>query len=617
MRTLKKVSSLIGLSFCLSIGLCHAGTAATPAELTPGVALAFRVEKLKAALASNDPAAEVTATREVELLRRNYGTLDVTPLVEAIAIWARELGDKGDSPLGLKAIRLVEQNWAPRNPTILGTRIVLLRQSGIAGYVMSLPDVFELTRIRLNHPLHRWLWVVQHAAWCRMMVTILLWGWALILALRYRRVLRYLWEEPLSKYGIGSFPLALIGAFTLTFPVIVGFDPSVSALLWIWLLAPYLRSHEVKATYLVILLQFAHPALATLEPNALQIPEPSIVTMQIQPQSKPMDEAILRALPITDQTFLKGWGQFQSRDWQAAEATFDSLIGKHPNQAEVFNNLGAARFQLGRIPEAEKNFQEANALLPNSPQVLLNQSVIAFKNLDSPLGITKQEEARRIAPETYEVLKNASQAKTEPQAFALPLPDSDSRFEALRLGREAKGNKASVGPRTPSILFGILLPLAALIAFMIRLASSVKQAHPTQCVRCGDPFHTTDSPDVEVCAKCHHLFVLKDGLHAESRKQKVDEVTSFQGSQRWIHRTLLILLPGSDLCFLGDTRRGFVELAFFCFAVGIVFATGRSVRFSGEILADPTSTWLPLGLILLAVLFLRSWLKLIPRKKRV
>ncbi|MDP2877284.1 MAG: hypothetical protein Q8O00_13950, partial [Holophaga sp.] len=183
MSALRLFSSIAGLSFILLTGVCRPAIAATPAELAPGAALAFRVEKLKAAIQSGNPAAEETATREVELLRRDYGTLDVTPLVEAIAIWARELGDKGDAALGLKAIRLVEQNWAPKNPTIFGTRIVLLRQTGISGYVMSLPDVFELTRIRLTHPLHRWLWIVQHAAWCRMMVTVLLWGWALILAL--------------------------------------------------------------------------------------------------------------------------------------------------------------------------------------------------------------------------------------------------------------------------------------------------------------------------------------------------------------------------------------------------------------------------------------------------
>jgi hypothetical protein len=59
-----------------------------------------------------------------------------------------------------------------------------------------------------------------------------------------------------------------------------------------------------------------------------------------------------------------------------------------------------------------------------------------------------------------------------------------------------------------------------------------------------------------------------------------------------------------------------VELLFVSFAAGVVFATGRSVRYPGEILVDPSSTWLPMGLILLAVLFLRSWLKLLPRRRR-
>jgi hypothetical protein len=281
----------------------------------------------------------------------------------------------------------------------------------------------------------------------------------------------------------------------------------------------------------------------------------------------------------------------------------------------VLNNLGAACFQVGKQDEAEQNFDEAFRLAPASPQILLNQSMIAFRKLDSAAGIAKQDEARRVAPEVYEGLKSASQAGTEQRAFALPLPDSESRILALRTGRESGGSSAAP-PQTPILVFGFLLPLVALIAFMLRLARSIKQAHPTQCMRCGEPFHTTDSPDFEVCSKCHHLFVLKDGLHGDSRKRKVEEIAAFQGAQRWIHRILVVIAPGADLCFLGDTRRGVVELLFLCFALGVVFATGRSVRYPGEILPDPASTWLPLGLILLGILFLRSWLKLLPRRRR-
>ena len=52
----------------------------------------------------------------------------------------------------------------------------------------------------------------------------------------------------------------------------------------------------------------------------------------------------------------------------------------------------------------------------------------------------------------------------------------------------------------------------------------------------------------------------------------------------------------------------------FCLAVGMVLATGRSVRYPGEIMADPTSVWLALGTILVGLFYLRSWLKLILRR---
>ena len=606
---------LASISFVMACLLWRVPLMAAVPELAPSVALAHRAEHLKAALRSGDTVAIEKAAQEVELLRRNYGTLDVTPLADAMSIWARQQGNQGNPQLGLNAVRLVEQHtWSPKSPALLGTRIMLLRQEGIKGYILSLPYVAELTQLRLSHPTHRWLWIVQHGAWIRMMATLLLWGWALALALRYRRVLRYLWEEPLAKRGLGSSPTALMGAFLLAFPVILGFDPSVAALLWIWLLAPFLHMPEAKATYLVIALQFVHPALAVLEPKAQQVPQPSIVALQIQPQIRNLDENITRALPPHDQAFLRGWEQLRAQDWNAAEGTFTTLVGNHPNQAEVMNNLGTARFQLGKQTEAEQAFETAFSLAPGIPQILLNQSVIAFKKLDSPAGIAKQEDASRVAPDLYEGLMNASQAGTDQRAFALPLPDSPQRTEALKRGLHT-GAEVVRPPQTPILVFGIALPLFALVAFMIRLARSIKQAHPTQCVRCGEPFHTTDSPDAEVCSRCHHLFVLKDGLHGESRKRKVEEVASYQGTQRWIHRILLVLAPGADLCFLGKTRQGFMELLSLCFALGVVFATGRSVRYPGEILSDPSSTWLPLGLILLAVLFLRSWLKLLPRRR--
>src|SRR5512145_46985 len=123
------------------------GPAQNPApELSPAIALSHRAELLKKAFTSGEPAAIKTAVDDVEILRRTFGTHDVTPLVEAMALWARQQGEEGQTARGLEVVKALER-WSPEHPTILGTRIILLRQAGIKGYVDSLPDVLLLTKI--------------------------------------------------------------------------------------------------------------------------------------------------------------------------------------------------------------------------------------------------------------------------------------------------------------------------------------------------------------------------------------------------------------------------------------------------------------------------------------
>jgi len=608
------------LAFLRTIVLAFAcfslGSAPPPPapELAPAIALSYRAEHLKKAFRSGDPGAIQAAVQEVELLRRTYGTLDVLPLVDAMAVFARELGKEGDPALGLQVVQTVEP-WAPNDPTLLGTKVILMRRQSPQGYLWSLAEVMELTRARLAHPVHRWLWVLQHLAWVRLMATLLLWGWALGVALRYRRVFRHLWEEPLVRWRINRHVVAFLGAFLVTLPVILGLDPSVVAMLWLWMLAPFMLPMEVRATVFIVLLQLVHPALALMEPQAVGQPHPGIVALQMRPQPLPDDPRVWAALAPEDREFLTGWRQLQIQDWAKAERTFQALAAGGANRQAVLNNLGVARFQQGNLAGAKLCFDEAAALGPAGAEVLLNQSVVAFKMLDGPLGTAKQAEASHAAPDAYSRMTVANQARKEQRTFAMCLQDTPARLQALSAGTPRSGAGAPGGIQDLVLLFNVLLPLMGAAAIGMRVRKSVNEAHPAQCARCGDPFHTTDSTDTAVCSKCYHLFLVKDGLHGGSRKRKVDEVASYQRTQRVLHRLLMVALPGIDRCFIGDTWSGFVEYGFFCFALGIVLVTGRSVRYPGEILPDPSSMWLPVGLALLAVLWLRSWLKLLPRRR--
>lgn len=600
--------------------LAVAGTlalaAATPPaslELAPAAALAHRAEHLRAAFQAEDTAAIQAAVQEVELLRRTYGTLDVQPLIEAMAVFARDLGEHGQAARGLRVIKVLE-SWAPSDPTLLGTKVMLQRQQGVRGYFLSLTGVLDLTRHRLGDPVQRWLWTLQHLGWLPFLATVLLWGWALVMALRYRRVFRYLWEEPLRRRHVDTHLAAVAGAVMICLPVLLGLDPGVAALFWLWLLTPFLLPLELRATLVIVLLQLVHPAMGVLEPLAAAQPAPSIEDLQLQPRPSPLDSRALAALPREDQVFLRGWSELQAQDWARAEATFTELRAGHPDHGVVVNNLGVAKFQRGDLAGARPCFNEAAALLPGNPEVLLNQSQVAFREMDSITGANKLEEASRVAPEAYGRLLAANHARKEQRTFALPLPDSPARNQALAAAWGPLETRSWTGASDLSLLIALGLPLAAAGAILWRHRSSQREAHPSQCARCGEPYHTTDSPDTSVCAKCHHLFVVKDGLHGESRKRKVDEAASYHRNQRRLHRLLQALAPGSGRIFLGHTQSGLTEFIFLAFALGIALVTGRPVRYPGEIAADPASIWLPLALALLAVLYLRSWLKLLPRR---
>jgi hypothetical protein len=206
---IRRVSRAAALALLAGLSSLFAGPApeaSSPAQTAPAaapaIALSHRASHLFAALVKGDPEAVRAAQVEVEALRRTYSTMDVAPLVEATAVWARQQGLEGRPALGLEALQAVER-WAPDHPSLLGSRIALMRQEGLRGWLWSFPDLLRLTRLRLEHPAHRWLWMVQHLGMLRLAATLLLWGWALTMGLRYRHVLRHLWEEPLRHKRIG------------------------------------------------------------------------------------------------------------------------------------------------------------------------------------------------------------------------------------------------------------------------------------------------------------------------------------------------------------------------------------------------------------------------------
>ena len=596
----------LGLGTALA---ASAGGQATPEPPQPAaVALAHRFQELTGALQAGNPEAVREAQLQVEALRRTYGTRDLTPLVEGMALWARDEGRRGRPALGQEGLQAVER-WAPDHPSLLGTRIELQREQGPRGWVTSLPDLLRLTRLRWTDPDLRWAWVTAHLAHLRLGALLLAGAWTLALVLRYRNALRDLWESGAREAGLPPAAAAALGALALAAPAVLGLGPAPVLLLWLVLLAPLQTPSEVRGSLALGLLLAVPPLLSVAEPWAFREPLPSLVSHQLQPRVWPVAPASLAGLPEEDRAFLRGWAQLQAQDWRGAEATFQGLVAHMPDQAEVLNNLGVARFQAGDAAGAERAFASAQVVAPRA-EVLLNQSILAFRRLDTALGAARQDEAQAASPATYAQLVSMNDARRDPRTYPIPLPDTPARQAALAQALTPAAGRPPGFP--PGLLLALALPLVGLGAMLLRLRGARRLARPAQCLRCGDPFGATDSPDPDVCTQCHHLFVLRDGVHAESRLRKLESVARHQRWTRRLHRLLAALLPGADRVFMGEGTGALGELLTAALAAGMVLTMGAPVRYPGEVLLEPASTWLPLGVLVLGLLYLRSWMKLLP-----
>ena len=165
------------------------------------------------------------------------------------------------------------------------------------------------------------------------------------------------------RRGMNPPATAVLGALLVTFPVLLGLDPSVAAMLWLWLLAPFLLPMELRATLIIVLLQLVHPALLTL---------PSPWPGPVGPQHR--GPAAAAPAPAPGPAGVDGPGAggpgLPGRLAPASAPGLEQGRGHLPGPARqppgpaaiVLNNLGVARFQAGDVAGAKACFDEAAAI---------------------------------------------------------------------------------------------------------------------------------------------------------------------------------------------------------------------------------------------------------------
>lgn len=74
---------------------------------------------------------------------------------------------------------------------------------------------------------------------------------------------------------------------------------------------------------------------------------------------------------------------------------YKSATTQFPNSWKGFNNAGAILLEMGKTTEAVTYIEKADALSPNNPQILKNHGVIASRNKDIKVAMSRFEKAKQ------------------------------------------------------------------------------------------------------------------------------------------------------------------------------------------------------------------------------
>lgn len=156
----------------------------------------------------------------------------------------------------------------------------------------------------------------------------------------------------------------------------------------------------------------------------------------------------------------KGVDLYRAGQYQDAISVFDAEIGKHPEDAVLYNNRGLASMALGRNDEAESSFKKALELAPAYPEALNNYGALKDMKADHIGAVKLYEKALSLRPEYEEAHLNLAVALEKLRRYG-PALAQYRRYSALHQGQLPQGFDRKLRQLDSKIAAGGKGPLGA------------------------------------------------------------------------------------------------------------------------------------------------------------
>jgi tetratricopeptide (TPR) repeat protein len=410
---------------------------------------------------------------------------------------------------------------------------------------------------------------------------------AIALFFRYGRSMAHDFREMLSRRMSGGSVSVL--AFALLFlPIFFWLGPLWLMFYWLAIFFGYASPAERAIIVILLLLVALLPIAADAAANWIAGVESPVVMAAISSNTQGYQPDALRRL--------------------------QELIAVVPDNAMLHLLMGNMQAFEGVDDQAALHYRRAIELRPNHAGAHVNRGNLHFLNNEFQAAITEYEKAQRADPklaiafynhsvaagETYkfdqqaQMLDKARQADRNfverttrnlpPQKVVMYHPPISEAWDVTRAltkrsaARALFGNYSRFDPSTsafnPVTIGALLSLLLALLLWVKRRRTGFANA----CIKCGRTFCPrckSARESATYCTQCIHIYLKRDGVSLDTKRQKLEEVSDHQSGMVRRNRLFATFLPGAAQMMEGRTIKGTIGIFFFVLFVAIAVFVGR------------------------------------------
>ncbi|HVR39636.1 MAG TPA: tetratricopeptide repeat protein [Thermoanaerobaculia bacterium] len=409
---------------------------------------------------------------------------------------------------------------------------------------------------------------------------------AIALFIRYGRSMGHDYRELLGTRLRGGSVTVL--AFALLFlPIFLWLGPMWLVFYWFAILFGYAdKSERVIVIILCLLiavspiaLDFASHWVAAVD-GPVMLAAISGVEESYHPEALRRLQEVVNVVPdnATLEMLMGNLHLFEGNDQDARVHYKHSLELRQSAGAHV--NLGNLHFLNNDLAAAINEYQEAQQRDPKLAIAFYNNSVASGELYKFDEQIQMLEQARKIDSDSIERIRRVPPLQkvvmyrpTISEAWKVANSLESNAGVRGQFGAYALLNPvaSALNPVTVGALFALAL---AFLIWNVRRRAGFAGA----CIKCGRTFCyrcKSARESATYCTQCIHIYLKRDGVSLETKRQKLEEVSDHLSGMIKRNRLFATFLPGSGQMLEGRTFSGVVGLFFFALVVVAAILAGH------------------------------------------